>query len=96
MKQLIIEFNDKDIGVNHQVICLNNEFDVKCYNELIDDINRWKANYKEPKRALNNLYLRLHCNAADKAFVNRLHRVWSKEKQMIKQLYNNLFNNFNV
>ena len=45
MKQLIIEFNDKDIGVNHKVICLNNEFDVKCYNELTDDINKWKANY---------------------------------------------------
>ena len=92
MKQLIIEFNDKDIGVNHKVICLNNEFDVKCSNELIDDINRWKANYKEPKRALNNLYFRLHLNDAD----NRLRRVWSKEKQMTKQLSNHLFNNFNV
>ena len=58
MKQLIIEFNDKGIGVNDKVICLNNEFDVKCQNELIEDINRWKANYKEPNRALNNLYLR--------------------------------------
>ena len=57
MKQFILEFYDKDIEVNHKAICFKNEFDVKCYNELIDDVNRWKANYKEPKRAFNNLYL---------------------------------------
>ena len=39
MKQLMIEFTDKDIGVNHKVIDLKNDFDVRCYNELIDDIN---------------------------------------------------------
>ena len=54
MKQLIMECNDEEIVMNHKVIYLKNEFDFKCYNELIDDINRWKTNYKEPKRAWNN------------------------------------------
>ena len=87
--QIIVKFNDDDIGIN-KLISLNSKNEQSKYNELINEISEYKSNNVNMNTAINKLYARYYCSACDKAFGKRCINTWNMKMRILKQMYGKL------
>ena len=82
----MVEFNDADFGI-HKLIHLNSKYEQDRYNELINEINRYKANNDNNETAINRLYVRYYGNVCDKAYGKQYINMWNMKMRLLKQMY---------
>ena len=85
----MVEFYDADIGIN-KLIHLNSKYEQDRYNELINEIKRYKADNDNNEAAINRLYARYYGNVCDKAYGKRYINMWNMKMRLLKQMYGEL------